>query len=897
MARGAVPMEFPERNAVRQHSDEVKLEAMPLDVHCVHQEGVEFRAALMEAFKVLLQNQSGTVRARWKTEDEIPHLLSTSPSTKDTVFVCEDFHGATFNLLRSRNFKIVGPECITGQQNVLHMDGDNSTNPPLFNTLLQGIVVCFSGFTVKQMKNMQEKILLMGGSTSGSLRPSVTHLVAKSVNTEKYLAATGAGMKIMQSSWVDTMWKQSLLGNYAGRDEVLELEEETHALPYLQGLTIFICPDLNKKTGGSYQGLVEKGGATLATNIRDKAITHYVCKNSPLDDALDGVPCVQITWLLECARARLCQKWAPYLILPTRAVEVPSLPSRASWSRPTSGNRKRTLSPPSSSHSAFVVKRAITTPKTISDVPFLPPSSPFNAVTASKACTPRSGESTPLNASFGFELSESSPKHRTCRSASRKLAAAVDGPSASKMFHDENARDGLSEDTSPTKKLLTADSTSTKMSHTEDSAPPALVPQTQASNSATDAQLTGSEATVCVVQTVKPPAKLSPHKHLPSSHLSSQHSISQSSTNSASRDMDLARRILDMPKPNLQGRKSLGGKSPRKLSMEKMLRPGRSSWNPLFPYSLMSPLAEDSCSPPSPAIEWEEELETSANLREDKQNECPSSSSIVTETPTKRGVFMILRMPGIDTKESTTLSDKITALGSSCIDSPAYDPTGTHLVCERPRLTEKFISCVAAGVWVLHPQYIHDSAKAGVLLEEEPYEWGNVFAAKYNLDLLDQELSWASTAHWWRQYIARTGEKAYYNFRVILSPDIPRIQAYKNVIRAGGGTILSMEDNAAAASATHLLHNFKLSEEEKLQAFRSTLPGLTAPSHSKGFLEGFLKEKAVGHIELRKRCYAQTVPRRVSTQSVMRSRSSDLFGGSARKSPRIDPPSFQSLIS
>lgn len=38
---------------------------------------------------------------------------------------------------------------------------------------------------------------------------------------------------------------------------------------------------------------------------------------------------------------------------------------------------------------------------------------------------------------------------------------------------------------------------------------------------------------------------------------------------------------------------------------------------------------------------------------------------------------------------------------------------------------EKLVSCIAAGKWVLCPQWLDASARAGRLVDEEPYEWGN----------------------------------------------------------------------------------------------------------------------------------------------------------------------------
>jgi hypothetical protein len=58
-------------------------------------------------------------------------------------------------------------------------------------------------------------------------------------------------MKIMHRNWIEELWKQALLGSYTDREEFLNILLEEQSLPYLKGLTIYICPFLDKKTGGS----------------------------------------------------------------------------------------------------------------------------------------------------------------------------------------------------------------------------------------------------------------------------------------------------------------------------------------------------------------------------------------------------------------------------------------------------------------------------------------------------------------------------------------------------------------------------------------------------------------------------------------------------------------------
>ena len=52
-----------------------------------------------------------------------------------------------------------------------------------------------------------------------------------------------------------------------------------------------------------------------------------------------------------------------------------------------------------------------------------------------------------------------------------------------------------------------------------------------------------------------------------------------------------------------------------------------------------------------------------------------------------------------------------------------FDLTATHFIISNPKRTEKFLGAVAKGIWILKPEYLYDSEKAGYWLNEEDYEW------------------------------------------------------------------------------------------------------------------------------------------------------------------------------
>ncbi|EDW65947.1 DNA topoisomerase 2-binding protein 1 [Drosophila virilis] len=167
---------------------------------------------------------------------------------------------------------------------------------------------------------------------------------------------------------------------------------------------------------------------------------------------------------------------------------------------------------------------------------------------------------------------------------------------------------------------------------------------------------------------------------------------------------------------------------------------------------------------------------------------------------------------GDDEQKRMLLMERIRLLGGQiCQNLSNYDAACTHLLCERPNRGEKLLGCMAAGKWVLNINYIEDCHARGAFLDECLYEWGNPKAL--NLPTLaPEEQQIAVAAHRWRtELIPGTG--AFSDHCVILSLQERNLAAIKNVLRAGGATILEpsspFSSDATAASATHCFVDIK----------------------------------------------------------------------------------------
>lgn len=206
------------------------------------------------------------------------------------------------------------------------------------------------------------------------------------------------------------------------------------------------------------------------------------------------------------------------------------------------------------------------------------------------------------------------------------------------------------------------------------------------------------------------------------------------------------------------------------------------------------------------------------NAREDTVGwRDPAEFNASKRSPEKAGV-QLMRHPttpcfsiscGDDDEKRTQLMERIKGLGGNiCQNLVNYDPACTHLLCERPNRGEKLLGCMAAGKWVLNIQYIEDCHARGVFLDETLYEWGSPKAL--NLPVLaPEEQLIAVAAHRWRS----EGGGAFSEQRVILSLQERSLAAIKNVLRAGGATILELESpfssDPTAATATHCFVDVK----------------------------------------------------------------------------------------
>ena len=147
--------------------------------------------------------QESSLVNKIKLQQNIPEILVIDP---DLEGPCYD---SLMQLCQQRFLSLIGPICL-----MTCLYGNCSlpdTKYPVFSGALRGCVVTSSGVKdIEERQRLRCLVQMMWGSWSNDLHDGVTHLVTATVLSDKYVAATKAGLPVMTLSWLDQVWRESL---------------------------------------------------------------------------------------------------------------------------------------------------------------------------------------------------------------------------------------------------------------------------------------------------------------------------------------------------------------------------------------------------------------------------------------------------------------------------------------------------------------------------------------------------------------------------------------------------------------------------------------------------------------------------------------------------------------
>jgi len=142
-----------------------------------------------------------------------------------------------------------------------------------------------------------------------------------------------------------------------------------------------------------------------------------------------------------------------------------------------------------------------------------------------------------------------------------------------------------------------------------------------------------------------------------------------------------------------------------------------------------------------------------------------------------------------------------------CGSDGNFDPTATHVIAHRMSRSEKMLGSIAKGMWVLHHSYMKACLKAGQILPEAEFEWGNPdndFVEKIGNEL-EQRL--AKAAFRWRVNKGRGKPPVFSGIKAAVHAADPRKSAFKKLLELGGAEVLhkALPPFSNLKEATHII--------------------------------------------------------------------------------------------
>ncbi|XP_067138301.1 SMC5-SMC6 complex localization factor protein 1-like isoform X2 [Centruroides vittatus] len=150
---------------------------------------------------------------------------------------------------------------------------------------------------------------------------------------------------------------------------------------------------------------------------------------------------------------------------------------------------------------------------------------------------------------------------------------------------------------------------------------------------------------------------------------------------------------------------------------------------------------------------------------------------------------------------------KIQTLHGIYYESEHLKSSVTHLIAVEPSLTPKYLSACAAGIWILKPQYVHDSFEAGIWLKEKKYEWNE----KSYVENKNISLNLYSAPKLCRKAAQSQDAGMFNNWKVvILLSNNKKKKIYSRMLKQGGAKVFKYKQpitdmNSFTSELTHVI--------------------------------------------------------------------------------------------
>ncbi len=195
---------------------------------------------------------------------------------------------------------------------------------------------------------------------------------------------------------------------------------------------------------------------------------------------------------------------------------------------------------------------------------------------------------------------------------------------------------------------------------------------------------------------------------------------------------------------------------------------------------------------------------------------------------------------GYDAQTKSKLSEIVTNLNGFVIDSNHIIESVTHLVTKTPNITEKILSAIVSGIWILKEEFIYDSQSKSAFVSEEQYEWGLYSNQNENIESGSQTCdSVMKSSIDWRKYLLLKKKKGIFeNFKVLMFHKTKLTQTYAQVLSCGKAEVVFINEN------------LKISDLSQFEFALIDLKGTDSiPKYSKNFATHLLYDMKLYKIE------------------------------------------------
>ncbi|XP_063224169.1 protein ECT2 [Bacillus rossius redtenbacheri] len=186
-----------------------------------------------------------------------------------TLFVLREFSGPTYDALARLKQRIVSP--IVLRQCAVRGEPLPCKKCPVYSLTMSGVVVCFTGFRVKEdLVRLATYVHSMGGGIRRAMVTKVTHLVSNCCMGEKYQYAVTFRVPIMSEAWVMACWERRHdLAAHAASEELM-----ANKLDLFHGARLCFYGFTDDEREHMAEILQENGGVVV--ELADKSCTHVV---------------------------------------------------------------------------------------------------------------------------------------------------------------------------------------------------------------------------------------------------------------------------------------------------------------------------------------------------------------------------------------------------------------------------------------------------------------------------------------------------------------------------------------------------------------------------------------------------------------------------------------------